>query len=123
MQWLREGELHNGCWSGLYMKTRVVIPTVGRTFFALNKVMALSAGGRTSDEIIVIDQTTPEDRNPIAFAALKGHERRGLCRVIEYSVKSATIARNVAVLSSDADLDFRFGADGWALQHAVIIAY
>jgi hypothetical protein len=61
------------------MKTCVVIPTVGRTFFALNMGMALSAGGRTPDEIIVIDQTTPEERNPIAFAALKGHERRGLC--------------------------------------------
>jgi GT2 family glycosyltransferase len=86
------------------MKTCVVIPTVGRTFFALNMVMTLSAAGRTPDEIIVVDQTTPEDRNPIAFAALKGLERRGLCRVIEYSVKSATIARNIGVLNSDADL-------------------
>jgi GT2 family glycosyltransferase len=86
------------------MKTCVVIPTVDRTFFVLNMVMALRAGGRTPDEIIVIDQTTPEDRNPIAFAALKDHERRGLCRVIEYSVKSLTNARNVGVLSSDADL-------------------
>ena len=89
---------------GGYMKTCVVIPTVGRTFFALNMVMALNAGGRTPDEIIVIDQTTPGDRNSIAFTALKGHERRGLCRVIEHSVKSLTIARNVGVLSSDADL-------------------
>ncbi len=46
-------------------------------------VMALGAGGQTPDEIIVIDQTTSEDRNPVAFAALTGHERRGLCRVIE----------------------------------------
>ena len=70
------------------MKTRVVIPTVGRTFFALNMVMTLRAGGRTPDEIIVVDQTSPEHRNPIAFAALKRLERRGLCRVVEHSVKS-----------------------------------
>jgi hypothetical protein len=63
MQWLRAGELHNGCWSGWYMKTRVVIPSVGRTFFALNMVMTLSAGGRTPDEIIVIDQATPAEES------------------------------------------------------------
>lgn len=86
------------------MKTCVVIPTVGRTFFAFNMVMTLRAGGRAPDEIIVVDQTIPEQRNPFAFAALKELERRGLCRVIEHCVQSLTIARNVAVLASDADL-------------------
>jgi hypothetical protein len=50
--------------------------------------MTPSAGRRTPHEFIVIDQTTPEEISPIAFAALKGHERRGLYRVIEYSMKS-----------------------------------
>jgi hypothetical protein len=40
------------------MKTCVVIPTVCRTFFVFDMVMALRAGGRTPDEIVVIDQTT-----------------------------------------------------------------
>src|SRR6266480_5669937 len=66
MQWPLDGEL-------VYEDTRCDSDCRPSAFFVHNMVMALRAGGRTPDEIIVIDQTTPEDRNPIAFAALKDH--------------------------------------------------
>ncbi len=40
------------------MKTAVVIPTLGRTFFSYNLVMALVGGTRKPDEIIVVDRTS-----------------------------------------------------------------
>ena len=86
------------------MTIAVVIPTVGRTFFVLNMVMLLQAGSRKPDQIIIVDQTEPELRNRFAFAKLRECEERGLCRIIEHPVKSATIARNLGALASHADV-------------------
>lgn len=86
------------------VSTAVIIPTVGRTFFALNMVMMLVAGTRRPDEIIVVDQTDADQRNPMAFANLKSLEAQGYCRIVEHPVKSAVVARNVGVLEAKADL-------------------
>ena len=86
------------------MSIAVIIPTVGRTFFALNMVMMLIAGTRRPDEIIIVDQTNANQRNPFAFANLKLLEKQGHCRIIEHSVKSSTVARNVGVREANADL-------------------
>ena len=48
------------------VSTTVIIPTVGRTFFALNMVMMLVAGTRQPDEIIIVDQTDADQRNAMA---------------------------------------------------------
>lgn len=86
------------------MKTAVVIPTLGRTFFSYNLVMALVGGTRKPDEIIVVNQTDPESRNPFALAGLRDLERQGHCQIIEHPVKSLTVARNVALRRSTADI-------------------
>lgn len=84
--------------------TAVIVPTVGRTFFVYNMMLSLLTGTCKPDEIIIVDQTDPEARNPFAFAELKKLEAEGVCRIIEHSVKSATVARNVGVKNSTADL-------------------
>jgi GT2 family glycosyltransferase len=64
----------------------------------------LACGRRRPNEIVVVDQTDPDDRNPIAFEELKEYERQGLCRIIEHPVKSLTVARNIGVLNSESDI-------------------
>lgn len=86
------------------VSTAVIIPTVGRTFFALNMVMMLIAGTRRPNEIIIVDQTDADQRNPMAFANLKALETQGYCRIVEHPIKSATVARNVGVREANADL-------------------
>lgn len=88
----------------LDVSTAVIVPTVGRTFFALNMVMMLIAGTRRPDEIIIVDQTDADQRNPWAFANLKMLETQGHCRVVEHPVKSATVARNVGIREANADV-------------------
>lgn len=86
------------------MKIAVCIPTVGRSLFVLNMVMALWAGTRKPDEIIIVDQTEPERRNRFAFAQLRQYEAHGHCRIIEQRIKSATLSRNHAARETNADL-------------------
>lgn len=86
------------------MRTAVIIPTVGRTFFVHNIVLSLLAGTRRPDEIIVVDQTAPSERNPLAFSGLKALEEDGLCRIVQLQTQSLTHARNVGIDSSGSDL-------------------
>lgn len=86
------------------MKIAVVIPTVGRSLFVLNMALALQAGSRQADEIIIVDQTEPDLRNPWAMAQLRGLEAHGACRIVEQRIKSATVARNRGALEATAEL-------------------
>ena len=86
------------------MKIAVCIPTVGRSLFVLNMVMALEAGSRKPDEIIIVDQTEPELRNHFAFEQLRQYEAHGVCRIVEQTLKSLPVARNRAACETTADL-------------------
>lgn len=54
-----------------------------RTFFVHDIVMSLLAGTRRPDEIVVVDQTDPKERDPFAFAELKKLETESVCRIVE----------------------------------------
>ncbi len=82
----------------------MIIPTVGRTFLARNMVMLLQAGTRRPDEIIVVEQIESTARNPVAFTNLRRLAAKGCCPIIEHPVKSLTVARNVGIAATDADL-------------------
>lgn len=86
------------------MKIAVIIPTVGRSFFVVNMVMALLAGSRRPDEIIIVDQTDESQRNPWSYAQLERWRDQGKCQLLFEKVKSATVARNVGSRASCADL-------------------
>jgi GT2 family glycosyltransferase len=86
------------------MKIAVIIPTVGRTFFVLSMIMMLRAGQRVPDQIVIVEQTDTDKRNPFAFDAIKHFEAQGLCQVINSSIKSATVARNIGIANADADI-------------------
>jgi glycosyltransferase involved in cell wall biosynthesis len=105
------------------MKIAVIIPTVGRTFFVLNMVMLLQAGTRRPDEIIIVDQTDPSARNPIAFDDLKSLCTDCECSIIEHSVKSLTVARNVGITATDADLLIFVDDDAFIPPHFVEAYY
>jgi glycosyltransferase involved in cell wall biosynthesis len=95
------------------MKATVAIPTLGRTFFAYNMVLALHAGTRMPDEILVVDQTRPQDRNPFAWSGLRKLSESGLCRILELPQRGLTLARNAALQASDADLFIFVDDDGF----------
>ena len=101
------------------MKTSIIIPTVGRTFFAYNMVVLLLAGTCQADEIIIVDQTGPKDRNPFAFAELKKLEAEGKCLIVEQTVKSLTVARNVGIKHCSAELLIFVDDDAFIPGHFV----
>lgn len=86
------------------MNVAVVIPTVGRTFFVHNIVLALLAGTSRPSEVVVVDQTEPASRNRFAFAQLQKLEAEHKCQVIESTVLSLTAARNLGVQCCSAEL-------------------
>lgn len=86
------------------LQIAVVIPTVGRSFFVVNMVMALLAGSRRPDEIIIVDQTDEALRNPWSYAQLQQWQDAGVCRILFEKVKSLPMARNIGSRASRSDL-------------------
>lgn len=85
-------------------KIAVVIPTLGRTFAVHNLCLSLLGGTRVPDEIVIVDQTLPEERNAIGFSSLMNLCTQERVRYHSVSFRSLTKARNFGATQTHSEI-------------------
>lgn len=72
----------------------VIIPTINRGFACYNTVLNLQAGIRMPDEILIVDQTPPNERNPILMREQARLFENPRIRLLQRAEPNAAKARN-----------------------------
>ena len=81
-----------------------ILPTFRRDIYLLQSIQSLLEQTRRPDEIIVIDQTPPEDQDTETRLALGKLEQSGLIQMVHLHPPAVSVARNLAACTAKSEI-------------------